>query len=171
MINLSIIKFPHSIFSKSLSNFTRFDKETKIIQAEFIKFFNSVEAIGLGANMVGIEKRVIIIGKMQEFEKPSVMFNPKIDFYSEETDMQEESSLSFPEISLKIKRSLSIKYIYQDKDGNFFQDSAQNLVARVIQHEIDYLNGITILDRVSTLKKRMALEKIKKIRKRFNSLP
>jgi peptide deformylase len=96
--------------------------------------------IGLAANQVGELKRVIIV--MFE-EGPTPFINPKIIKWSKETDSREEGCLSFPMIYGKVARDLKIVVEAQDLEMKTHKLTMEGLGARVFQHEIDHLNGIT----------------------------
>ena len=88
------------------------------------------------------------------------MVNPVITYYSEETDLFMEASLSFPGIQAKIKRSKIIEVDYYSEEGVKNSLKAEGMLARVIQHEVDYLQGKTFLDYLSPVKRKMLLLKL-----------
>lgn len=109
--------------------------------------------IGLAANQIGINKRVLVMecgGSIWD------CFNPEITSSSDELSIYEEGCLSFPGLVLKVKRPSEVVVKYQDKDGNFKEERMTGIVARCVQHEIDHLNGICFTDQVSKLKLGMA---------------
>lgn len=119
-------------------------------------------AVGLGANMVGIKTRIVVIDLRSEDSRPYVMINPKITYFSKEKADFEEASISFPGISAVISRPEKIKVSYQDIEGIYCDIDADGFLARVIQHEVDYLDGKVFLDYLSKLKQDMLIKKMQK---------
>jgi len=99
------------------------------------------EGIGLAANQVGILKRIIVVS---DEGKISVMINPEIVEFSEKTCIMDEGCLSIPETYLPIIRYETVKVKYRDMKGKPHIQSYSGLTARVIQHEVDHLDGITM---------------------------
>jgi len=124
------------------------------------------KAVGIGANMVGILKRIIVID-LQEYstKDPKVFINPHIIEMSGDIQCHEEASICFPGISAHITRPQKITMTYQDTAGTTHQMTAEGYLAAVIQHEIDYLNGRIFLDYLSPMKRKMLLKKTKKFQK------
>ena len=110
---------------------------------------------------IGLLERIIIVNWLEGGES-FAMVNPEIIEKSDEMQEFEESSLSYPGISAKIKRPIEITVKYQDKNGNFSEMNAKGFLATIIQHEIDYLNGIVFLDYLSKLKQDRLLKKMDK---------
>lgn len=152
--------YPDPIFKQQAQEIKEFGQETKELGQIFIAALKEYNALGLGANMLGILKRAIIVsdGNLS----PIFMINPKITPLTNEKELDTEASLSIPGISLKIPRYKEIKTQYQDISGQHITLESSKLLARVIQHETDYLDGITIFDHLSPVKKMLALEKYKK---------
>ena len=122
--------------------------------------------IGLAAPQIGVETRVIVIGMgdfqsdgTEEFAK--AFFNPKITEYSEGVEYMMEGCLSFPGLFVKVKRPKEITFTYEDLDGTKYVDHLSGITSRIVQHEIDHLDGITF----DTKANRIHLQKAKKDRK------
>ncbi len=112
---------------------------------DMLKIMNKNNGIGLSACQVGKNIRLFIVPK--ELSKKYVFINPKIITISKKTDVTEEGCLSLPGLFLPIKRVTSLKIKALDEDGKEFKLKAKGLLARVIQHENDHLNGILITDK------------------------
>lgn len=119
------------------------------------------KGLGLSANQVGWRERFFVYGNFQEPTTIRVMFNPQIIWESEERTVGEEGCLSFPGWFIKVKRANEIRVRYQDEKGNTQTERFSGLTARVIQHEIDHLNGIIFKKRANKYHLDMA-EKQKK---------
>ena len=114
--------------------------------------------------MVGALKRVIVTDVSETTPNPIAMINPEIITKSDETQVYEEASLSFPGISAKITRPARIAVQYTDLDGKFQAMEAEGGLATVIQHEMDYLDGVVFLDYLSKLKRDSLLKKMRKFK-------
>lgn len=126
-------------------------KEAETISNDLIKTLKNNKAFGLAANQCGIPYSALAFGYGEQF---FTMFNPKIVYASEETVMMQEGCLSFPFLVLNVNRPNKIKVEFQDSKGLKLTQPFEGLSARIIQHEIDHLNGITF----DTLAKPLALK-------------
>lgn len=129
------------------------------------------DGLGLAAVQVGLMKRLIVVDidydKRDEPRTGLCLANPEIIRVSEELQTIEEGCLSLPGVYVEVDRPREIEVSYLDYDGKPQTRTVQGLMATCIQHEIDHLNGITLLDRLSSpLKRQMALKKIQKFIKR-----
>ena len=121
---------------------------------KILKLMNEVidktEGVGLAANQVGISKKIILIN-LEEYHKLPRFFllNPEVAFAGESTDEDEEGCLSVPGVSAPVKRSSEIIVKGADLSGRQTEIKADKLLARVLQHEIDHLNGILFVNRLS----------------------
>lgn len=121
------------------------------------------DGIGLSANQVGLTKRFFVIG-MNAFEDnrgDSIFINPEILESSEELWDYEEGCLSVPGIREVVTRPLTIKVKYLDDRGQEHEEILTDLAARVFQHEIDHLNGIFFVDRISPIRRTLNKKKLK----------
>ena len=111
----------------------------------------SAKGIGLAAPQVGVQKRILVIDLNFEDPQspPNVFINPEIISSSESLDTYEEGCLSIPGVYLNVVRPSSIKLSYRDEMGRPKKMNAEGLMARCIQHEIDHLNGILFIDKVT----------------------
>ena len=111
----------------------------------------SAKGIGLAAPQVGVQKRILVIDL--NFEDPdappNVFINPEIISSSASLDTYEEGCLSIPGVYLNVVRPSSIKLSYRDEMGRPKKMNAEGLMARCIQHEIDHLNGVLFVDKVT----------------------
>lgn len=103
------------------------------------------DGIGIAAPQVGKSIRLIIINQK---DKPLVMINPKIEMKSIRAETAEEGCLSVPGVFGTVKRSKKIKATAIDESGKSFTIKAEGLLARVIQHEVDHLDGILFIDKM-----------------------
>ena len=150
--------------------------EVKEINDDIISFINSMketmvhaDGIGLAANQVGspLSITVIDISPIEGYEKsqPLTLINPKIIYYSDEETDYEEGCLSLPNLRETVIRPEAIQVRFFDAEMHEHNLEANALLARVLQHEIDHLNGIYFSDRVSQLRKTMIQSKLRRISK------
>ena len=126
------------------------DSIRKLVKDMLITMYSS-KGIGLAAPQVGIQKRLLVIDL--NFEDPNsppmVFINPEIISSSASLDTYEEGCLSIPGVYLNVLRPSSIKLSYRDEMGRPKKMNADGLMARCIQHEIDHLNGVCFVDKVT----------------------
>jgi len=143
---LEIKKFPAPILRKKCEGVKEVTGEIKNLGWDMVETMEENEGIGLAAPQVGELKRVIIV----QMEKgPEVFINPKILKKTRETEIMEEGCLSFPGLFLKIKRAKGVEIEALDGAGEKVKIKAEGLPARIFQHEIDHLDGILFIDRIS----------------------
>lgn len=140
----TIIKEPNPILRKKSKKVAEITKEIKQLILDMEQTMIESKGIGLAAPQVGKNIRVIVVNTK---DGAIALINPKITWKSLRKETDEEGCLSCPDVFIKIKRPKSIKVKAQNKDGKQTSFKAQGLLARVIQHEIDHLDGILILDK------------------------
>ncbi len=124
------------------------------------------DGIGLAAPQIGESVRLIITDHTAGEQEPMVFVNPEITWFSEEKSDYDEGCLSIPGINVLINRPSSISVKAQDIEGKeFVLDHIEGLLARVIQHEIDHLDGILFVDRASVTRRALINGKLKKLAK------
>ena len=131
------------------------------------------EGVGLAANQIGIPDRILVIDatrvedeedeSLKEFKK--VFINPHIIEEDGEVWEFNEGCLSIPEVREDVKRKPRIRLQYMDENFNSFDEYLEGYKARILQHEMDHLNGILFTDRISPLRKRLLNAKLKAISK------
>ncbi|MBT4922190.1 MAG: peptide deformylase [Rickettsiales bacterium] len=161
MAILQITYAPNPIFKQVAEPVKIVDDEIKDLVELMFATARHEGAIGLGANMVGILKRIIIIDWKQGSES-FAMINPEIIERSDATQEFEESSLSYPGIAAKITRPSKIKVSYSDLEGRECEKEVDEFLSTIVQHEIDYLNGVVFLDHLSKLKRDRLVKKMQK---------
>jgi peptide deformylase len=127
------------------------------------------DGVGLAANQVGSRNAIIIadLSQVEGYEdtKPLVAINPEI-ISNEGKSTYEEGCLSLPGIRLNIERPEKIRLRFQDTDLNLREENFEGLFGRVLQHEIDHLNGILIIDFISDDERKNIEEELNKISRR-----
>ena len=122
---------------------------------------------GLAAPQIGVSQRIVVIDIAGEGEEPAPMYmvNPEIVWASEEKEICEEGCLSVPGQRAEVERPASVRIKYLDYNGEPQEILAEDFLAVAAQHEIDHLDGILYIDRISRLKRQMLLKKLEKARK------
>ena len=122
--------------------------------------------IGLAAPQVGVSKRILVIdiAKEDEPKSPWRMINPEITWASDEDNVYEEGCLSVPEHYADVTRPASVRVRFMDHTGQSREETFEGLMATVVQHEMDHLDGILFIDHLSNLKRNMILRKLSKSR-------
>lgn len=118
--------------------------DLKKLSEDMIETMQKEKGVGLAAPQIGKNIRMIVIAPEN---KPIVMINPRISFTSKQTEVQNEGCLSLPGVDIKVERPKKIRYTYRDLNGNKIKGKAKGLFARVVQHEIDHLDGVLIVDK------------------------
>ena len=113
---------------------------------------------GLAANQVGLPLKMFVL----DGEPAYAIFNPRITYFGEEEILLEEGCLSYPGLSLKIRRPRFIRVRFRDPYGDYVTKQFDGITARVFQHEFDHINGVDFTQKVSKLKRDMAIKRWKK---------
>ncbi len=159
-----VVKWPEPVLAQKGAPVTVFDAELKQLVEEMFESMYAAQGIGLAAPQIAISKRITVIDvsfKKNPAEK-IVLINPEI-IDRKGKQVEEEGCLSLPEIREKVQRASWVKVRAQDASGEWFELEGEELLARAIQHEIDHLDGVLFIDRLSRLKRDLVIRKIKKL--------
>ncbi|HMK64316.1 MAG TPA: peptide deformylase [Thermodesulfobacteriota bacterium] len=163
MAVLDICKYPDPVLLKKAKPVIKLDDTIKKLIGDMIDTMYQAPGIGLAANQIGRPIRIIVfdITPKDQERQPSVLVNPEI-IESEGEQTLEEGCLSVPEYYSDVKRSAKVKVRGQDLEGNPVEVCGEGLLATVLQHEIDHLDGILFIDRISALKRSLYKKRIQK---------
>jgi peptide deformylase len=173
---LKLVTAPDPLLSQVSNNVDAIDEKIKTLAYNMLETMYAENGVGLSAVQVGVLKRIITIDVTQVRDKNGIllqegeqfiMINPEITEYSNEKKEYDEGCLSFPGESVKIDRPAKIKVAFLDLEGAKKEIEADGLLAVCIQHEIDHLNGITISNYLSHLRKEMMIKRLLKQKKRL----
>jgi peptide deformylase len=139
-------------------------EDIRTLIADMFETMYAEEGVGLAAPQVGIGARVIVVDPQDEKTTPFALINPQIVTFSDDVDRAEEGCLSIPGLKEIVERPVAVRVEALDRDGQPTVIEADGFVARILQHEVDHLDGILFFDRVSALKRKMLLSKWKKDR-------
>ena len=164
MEHLRIIKYGNPILRMKARKIEKIDNRIRNLVDDMILTMEIDGGIGLAAPQVAQSLALLIVDHSLIFEegKPTAYINPEI-ILSEGEATLEEGCLSVPEIREDVKRPEIITLRYQDLDGNVRKERFDGLLARVLQHEIDHLNGVLFVDRITALKKQLLKKELKMI--------
>jgi len=161
-----VVKYPDPVLAKAGAPVTVFDAKLKTLVDEMFESMYAAQGIGLAAPQISISQRLTVIdcSFKKNPEEKIVLINPEI-IEREGKQVEEEGCLSLPDIREKVQRAAWVKVKAQDVNGEWFEVEGEELLARAMQHEIDHLDGILFIDRLSRLKRDLVLRKIKKLQK------
>ena len=165
-MTLEVVKFGDPVLR---AKGKRIEKITPGIQQFIDDMFETMYAsqgIGLAAPQVSVAKRVTVIDLSQGKDPTQklVLVNPEVIF-REGKQYEEEGCLSFPEIREKVQRANKVRIRAQDLQGKWFEMDGEELLSRAFQHEIDHLDGMLFIFRMSSLKRDLVLRKIRKMQR------
>ena len=167
MTILKILTIPDPRLKHKSSNIEVFDKELKtIVKNMYETLYASGNGIGLAAPQVDIRKRIVVIDLKEDGKSSPITFiNPRIIKFSDEKFVNQEGCLSVPEYYAEVERAKEVEVEWFDDVGVKYKKNLSGLMSICIQHEIDHLDGILFIDHLSALKRKMAMQKIKKSKK------
>jgi len=165
-----ILKYPDPFLKTRAQKVEEVDDEVRALIDDMRKTIYAYKGIGLAAVQVGVDKRVIVIDIPAHEEEGEeslpgykmALINPELTF-SEGEFKFEEGCLSVPGINAYVKRAFHIVVKALDLDGNPIEIDAEDILSVVIQHEIDHLNGILFIDRLSRLKRDIVKRRYRKL--------
>ncbi len=161
---LKIVKYPEPVLQQPGKPVTEFDGNLRKFVADMFETLYASQGIGLAAPQVGVSKRVTVIDLSlgKDPAQKLVLVNPEV-ISKEGKQYEEEGCLSFPDIREKVLRAAKVRIRAQDENGKWFEMDGEELLSRAFQHEIDHLDGILFIFRMSALKRNLKLRKIRKL--------
>lgn len=167
MATLPIITLPNPVLRKPSAEVERIDAELGKLADDMLDTMYAAPGVGLAAVQVGVPRRLIVIDAAKEDDPPAplILINPEIVALGSDLRLHEEGCLSIPDERVEIERPASLTVRYLDRNGKLQELAAEGLLATVIQHEIDHLNGKLIIDYLSRLKRDIIIRRFKKLAK------
>lgn len=169
MTRLKLYEYPHPVLKKKSERVEKIDDELRKFLDDMLDTMYASEGVGLAAPQVGVLKRIVVIDIEQEEKgqrgNPLFLINPDIIWNSEDKVVCEEGCLSIPEQRAEVERFESLRIRYTDYNGKDQELLAEDFFAIAVQHELDHLDGILYIDRISRLKRNMLIKKLEKMRK------
>ncbi len=160
----------HPVLKKSTKPVEEFNQELKdLVNNLYETLYSISNGVGLAANQVGKSLSVFIVdvqnGNKDAKKEPITFINPEIVSFSDDSNEYNEGCLSIPEYYENVKRPSKIELVYYDIDMKEHKREFDDFLARVIQHEIDHLDGILMFERVSSLRRTLSKSKLNKIQR------
>ncbi len=175
---MPIRKYGDEVLREEAVPIERVNGEIKALVDNMIATMRAEKGVGLAAQQVGDTRAVCVIDVPVEYDTdeegvrinpdipmPLVMINPKIVEESEDMATADEGCLSFPSLYAPVRRHTEVVVEYTDLDGKSHKARGRHFLARAMQHEIDHLNGVLFVDRVSSLKKISISGQLKRLKK------
>jgi len=170
---LSIITAPDPRLKLKAKPVKAVDDEVRRLMDDMLETMYLAPGIGLAAPQVGVLKRVLVLDVAKEGEKPAPlkMANPEILWHAEDVATYSEGCLSLPEHYADVTRPAEIKVCYLDEQNEIRELHAKGLLATVIQHEMDHLEGTLFVDHISAVKRSIILRKLAKAKRQSAAVP
>lgn len=146
----------------------RFDAPLRTLVDDMIETMHEAPGVGLAAIQIASPIRLLVVDLVRKEEPPNpqVFVNPQILWSSAERSVYEEGCLSIPEYYAEVERPASVRVRYLDAEGKAEEVLAEGMLATVLQHEIDHLDGVLFIDHISKLKRDRVIKKFQKAAKR-----
>jgi len=161
-----IKKYPEAVLRKKTAPVKMIDDDINRLIDDMVETMHAAPGVGLAANQVGVPLQLAVI-ELGDHEGAGphrslvVLINPEM-VSMEGSVVAEEGCLSVPDFTEKVKRAAKVRVRAQDRQGKPFELEAEGLMAKALQHEIDHLNGILFIDRLSPIKKSIFRRRLKK---------
>jgi peptide deformylase len=149
-------KFGDPVLRATALPVERFDEELEAEVQRMGELMHDALGVGLAATQLGVLHRVLVY-KAYVDDPVTALVNPVFEWTSEELEIGEEGCLSLPGVHVTVERHAQLRVRAQDETGKDVEVEAEGLEARVIQHEIDHLNGVLVLDRISREERKEAM--------------
>tara|TARA_B100000787_G_C16172179_1_gene287115 strand:+ start:936 stop:1451 length:516 start_codon:yes stop_codon:yes gene_type:complete len=167
---LKIVLAPDPALRKTCDPLEQVDSHHQKLIKEMFETMYEANGVGLAAPQVGVNKRIFIIdaGIREEIKNPIAMINPIITNIKKNISIYEEGCLSFPGHYAELERPDEITVEYLDEYNKKQKLITKDFTSRVIQHELDHINGILFIDHLSRLKRDIIIKKMKRHKKELN---
>ena len=180
-MKLPIAKYGNSILRAKGKPIEHVDERIRSLVADMLETMHAANGIGLAAQQVGAALQLTVLDISQVEDRPSAMklngtevdpagamplilLNPKIRL-DEEVASGNEGCLSFPDITAEIDRAIFVEVEAETLDGETIRIEAAGLLARALQHEVDHLNGVLFIDRMSSVAKASLSSRLKRLQR------
>lgn len=178
-MSLAICTYGNPILRKKAEPIVNVNDDIRTLADAMLSAMYQEHGVGLAAEQIGRSEAICVIDvppdadmdehdvrENPDLEMPLILINPKITGHGEETIIGQEGCLSFPEIYANVERWYEVDFKYTDQNGAPQQAHAKGLVARAVQHELDHLDGVLLVDRMSPVKKVALSGKLKRMAKK-----
>ena len=157
---IDIITLGDPILRKKSDVVAEINDEARVLIDEMFQSMYAEKGVGLAAVQIGRLLRIVITSVVED--KPRVFINPEITATSIEEEVIEEGCLSIPGMTSYIKRPVQVRVQAQNENGKLFVVNTSGLLARVVQHEIDHLNGVLFIDYLDKKERKKIISSLKR---------
>ena len=168
---MEIRVYPDPVLRRGGQPVTNFDQDGRDTAAAMMEAMYAEGGVGLAAPQVGIEQKLLVLnpsGSKEDRTEELVLLNPKVT-KKKGYEFDEEGCLSFPGIQAEVERAIKITLTYQDLEGQPQTMSAEGWLARIIQHELDHLEGVLFTDRLTPVDKLRVRPQLVELEERFGA--
>ena len=177
-MNYPVCKYGDAVLREKAEPIREVTPEIRQLARDMVETMHAERGVGLAAQQVGKPLSLCVIDVPAEYDvddngvrvnpgiaMPLVLINPDIVRYSAEKQSGEEGCLSFPGLSAPVERSMEVTVNHVDLSGRDQQLTARGFLARAVQHEVDHLNGVLLVDRMSAIKKIALAGQLKRLKR------
>jgi peptide deformylase len=157
-----IVRYPDPRLALAAQPVAAFDAALRELAGDLLETMRAAPGIGITAPHIGISLRVVVL-ELDATEGARIYVNPEIVWASPETMRHQEGSVSMPGVNDEVRRHARVRISYQDVDGNMHSEESDGLRAVCHQHEIDQLNGVFWIERLSRLKRERLIKRFEKV--------
>ncbi len=167
MAILPIIKAPDPRLKTACEPVEAVDADLRRLMDDMLETMYAAPGVGLAAPQIGVTKRILVmdVARHDEERTPLRIVNPEIIEASGAIVSREEGCLSFPDQFAEVERPETVRVRYTDENNEIQELAAEGLAAICVQHEMDHLDGVLLVDRISVIKRNMIMRKMKKLKK------
>ena len=158
---MEIVTHPNEVLRQEAEKIEEITEEVRDLADKMTETMFREDGIGLAAPQVGVGKKLIVVNLEDEFH---IMINPEIAEKSEEEESMDEGCLSVPGVEAPVSRSKEVLVRGKNLDGEEVELEKEGLPARVFQHEVDHVNGLLFVDRLSEAERSLTLREYRKAR-------
>jgi peptide deformylase len=152
-----IRQYPEPVLREAAREVSDFSGDLEALVERMFRLMEDANGVGLAGNQVGLLRRVLVYRPDRDDAEPRALVNPEIVERSDELATDEEGCLSLGPLRVPVERNVRVSVAARDEHGEPVRVEAENLEARILQHEIDHLDGVLIIDRTSPEARREAL--------------
>lgn len=157
-----IVRFPDQRLRQVAAPVTVFDDTLSALARDILDSMRAAPGVGMTGPHIGVAQRVVVL-ELPDVAQPQTYVNPEIVWMSEKTFRQEEGSVSMPGVTEQIERAAKVRVQYQDLNGACHIEEAEGLRAACHQHELDQLNGMFWIYRLSSLRRNRLIARYEKL--------
>lgn len=168
---MDVLIYPHPVLRRGGQPITEFDQDLRALADRMMEAMYEEGGVGLAAPQVGIEWKLLVLnpsGSKDDRSGERVLCNPKI-VRKKKREFGEEGCLSFPGIQAEVERHVEITVVYQDLDGQEQSLKCDGWLARIVQHEIDHLEGVFFVDRLTATEKMRVKSQLLELEERYRA--